>query len=328
LQEKRKMKAVFIEQFGDSHKLQYGEKNMPQLRPGQVLVRVRAAGVNPRDWIVREGKYAFQFVLPKLPLILGSDISGEIVQLGEGVKMFSVGQEVFGMQPLNGAMGAYAEYIAIDESALAVKPSNISHIEAAAVPCAGLTAWQAIVEIGKVKPGDLVTVCGGSGGVGSYAIQFAKNRGAWVNAVCGPASATLVKKIGADEIIDYKQIHYTKVVKSQDVVFDAVGRDKFSRAKRVLQSSGRYISTIPSPSTAFQAVTTNVLRALSLGNSRSSHLVLVRACGKQLNEIAKLMKSGQVKSVIDSVYPLSEARQAQERSRTWHAKGKIVLEVD
>ena len=144
------MKAVYITRYGGSDQLVYGPRQRPEPKSGQVLVRVRAAAVNPRDWILRDGRYVFRFALPRFPIILGSDLSGEVVKCGPSASRFRIGDEVFGMQPLLGGMGAYAEYVAIDETALARKPPSISHVDAAAVPCAGLTAWQALVNIGGV----------------------------------------------------------------------------------------------------------------------------------------------------------------------------------
>ncbi len=230
------------------------------------------------------------------------------------------------MQPL-GAMGSYAEYVAIDETALAGKPSSISHVDAAAVPCAGLTAWQALVNVGSVREGARVTVCGASGGVGSYAVQIAKALGARVTAVCSARNADLARSLGADAVTDYKAVHFTKVVGEQDVVFDTVGRDSFRAVAPVLARGGRYITTIPGASSALASLVTGVLRLATFGRRPSAHLVLVRAQGDDLERIAALMAQGRVTSLIDSTYPLAEARAAQERSRTWRSRGKIVLEV-
>lgn len=321
------MQAIYVDHYGDSAQLKFGECKQPVPSAGQVLVRVHAAAVNPRDWLVREGKYAFKFALPKFPIILGSDVSGEVVAIGPGCQQFALGDQVFGMQPLFGGMGGYAEFIAIAETALAPKPASVSHIDAAAVPCAGLTAWQALVTIGQLKPAQLVTVCGASGGVGSYAVQFAKALGARVTAVCGPNNVELMQKLGADAVVNYKAQHYTEVVRNQDLVFDAVGRDHFGRAKRALKPSGRYVSTIPGIGIGWTALRTNTLRAVTFGRARSAHLVLVRPLGTQLTPIAALLASGKVRSVIDSTFPLAQAREAQEKSRTWHACGKIVLTI-
>jgi NADPH:quinone reductase-like Zn-dependent oxidoreductase len=325
--DRQDMKAVYITKYGGSDQLVYGPLQRPEPKSGQVLVRVRAAAVNPRDWILRDGRYVFKFVLPRFPIILGSDLSGEIVKRGSRASRFRTGDEVFGMQPLFGGMGAYAEYVAIDETALARKPPSISHVDAAAVPCAGLTAWQALVNIGGVGQGTRVTVCGASGGVGSYAVQFAKARGARVTAVCSAPNADLAHNLGADAVADYKTVHFTKVVGEQDIVFDAVGRDSFRVVAPVLASGGRYITTIPGVSSVLASLATGALRLATFGRKPSAHLVLVRANGDDLEQIAMLMAQGRVKSLIDSRYPLAEARGALERSRSWRSRGKIVLEV-
>jgi NADPH:quinone reductase-like Zn-dependent oxidoreductase len=321
------MKAVYITKYGGSDQLVYGDVQRPEPKSVQVLVRVRAAAVNPRDWILRDGHYVFKFALPRFPIILGSDFSGEVVKRGSSASQFRIGDEVFGMQPLLGGMGAYAEYVAIDETALARKPSSIAHADAAAVPCAGLTAWQALVNIGGVGQGTRVTVCGASGGVGSYAVQFAKARGARVTAVCSAPNADLAHSLGADAVADYKTVHFTKVVGEQDIVFDTVGRDTFRTVAPVLASGGRYITTIPGASSILSSLATGALRLATLGRRPSAHLVLVRAKGGDLTQIATLMAQGRVKSLIDSRYPLAEARAALERSRSWRSRGKIVLEV-
>jgi NADPH:quinone reductase-like Zn-dependent oxidoreductase len=321
------MKAVYITDYGGNDQLVYGAVSQPEPKSGQVLVRVRAAAVNPRDWILRDGRYVFKFALPGFPIILGSDFSGDVVKCGSSASRFRTGDEVFGMQPLWGGMGAYAEYVAIDETALARKPSSISHVDAAAVPCAGLTAWQALMNIGGVGQGARVTVCGASGGVGSYAVQFAKARGAQVTAVCSAFNAELVHSLGADAVVDYKTAHFTKVVGAQDVVFDAVGRDTFRTVAPVLASGGRYITTIPGASSILSSLATGALRLATLGRKPSAHLVLVRARGDDLAQIATLMAQGRVKSLIDSRYPLAEAGAALERSRSWRSRGKVVLEV-
>ena len=200
-------------------------------------------------------------------------------------------------------------------------------MDAAAVPCAGLTAWQALANIGGVGQGTRATVCGASGGVGSYAVQFAKARGARVTAVCSGPNADLAQSLGADAVADYKTVHFTKVVGEQDIVFDAVGRDTFRTVAPVLASGGRYITTIPGASSILSSLATGALRLATLGRKPSAHLVLVRANGDDLEQIATLMAQGRVKSLIDSRYPLAEARGALERSRSWRSRGKIVLEV-
>jgi NADPH:quinone reductase-like Zn-dependent oxidoreductase len=231
------------------------------------------------------------------------------------------------MQTPLGRMGAYAQSIAIDERALARKPNNISHEEAAAVPCAGLTAYGALLRVGRVRAGSRVTIVGASGGVGTYATQIAKVLGAEVAGVCSAHNAALVQSLGADRVIDYKTERFESVLRSQDLVFDTIGRESLRKCSRALTQNGRYITTIPSATTFANALATNLWRALSLGHAQSAHTVLVSADGQALSQIASWMSTGQVRSVIDSVYPLSDVRLAHERSRTWRSQGKLVIRV-
>ena len=321
------MRAAYVERTGGPDELIIGTRPVPTPGPGQLLVRVRAASLNPRDWMVRAGSYPFRAALPPFPVTLGSDFSGEVVALGARATRFAVGDEVFGMQVLTGGFGAYAEYIAVDERVLARKPPGISHADAAAVPCAGLTAWQALHDIGRIGSGDQVVICGGSGVVGSYSVQFAKSSGALVIATTSVGNAALVRDLGADAVVDYKAEDFTAQVRGQALVFDAVGRTPFKAARRTLAPGGRYITTIPSARVLLAATATRIARIATFGRRTSAHLVLVRARGEELAAIAELMAQGRVRSHIDSRFPLAEARAAQERSRSWRARGKIILDV-
>jgi NADPH:quinone reductase-like Zn-dependent oxidoreductase len=321
------MKAIFIQQYGGTEVLQYGEQPMPAIKPHQVLVRVHAASVNPRDWLLREGKYVFRHVTRGFPLILGSDISGVVEQVGAAVKHLRVGDAVFGMQGITGRLGAYAQYTAINETSLAIKPDDVSHVQAAAVPCAGLTAYAALMRMGRVKSGANVLIVGASGGVGSYAVQLAKAAGANVTAVASTNNIALVRELGADEVIDYKTQDFRHAVRDQDVIFDVMGRENLTECRKVLRAGGRYITTIPNGSNALAAIGSGLRRAFK-ASATSSHMVLVRARGDDLAIIAALMLRGLVRSVIDSTYPLANAAQAQTRSRSWRSRGKIVLTLD
>lgn len=321
------MRAIFIRRYGGTEVLEEGDQPRPVPKPRQVLIEVHAASVNPRDWLLREGRYVFRHLMRGFPLILGSDVSGVVVEAGRHVTLFRPGDAVFGMQTPLGRMGAYAEYIAIDERALARKPANISHAEAAAVPCAGLTAYGALLRVGRTRAGSRVTIIGASGGVGTYATQIAKVLGAEVSAVTSARNAPLVQSLGADRVIDYTTERFETVLDSQDLVFDTIGRENLQKCSAVLTPRGRYITTIPSVTTFTNALTTNVRRTLKMGNAQSAHTILVRADGKDLSELASLMSAGKVRSVIDSVYPLSEVRAAHERSRSWRTQGKLVLQV-
>lgn len=321
------MRAVFINRYGGTEVLEYGDRPRPAPRSGQVLVEVHAASVNPRDWLLREGRYVFRYLMPGFPLILGGDVSGVVVEAGPNTSRFRPGDAVFGMQTSFGRMGGYAEYIAIHERALAAKPTNISHEEAAAVPCAALTAYGALSRIGQTRAGSHVTIIGASGGVGTYATQLAKALGATVTAVTSARNASLVESLGADRVIDYTTEHFETVLRSQDLVFDTIGRESLRKCSPVLAQRGRYVTTIPSPATMRQSLASRLWRMLRRGNAQSAHVILVRADGKDLGQIASLMSEGKVRSVIDSVYPLSEARAAHEKSRSWRSRGKLVLQV-
>ena len=283
--------------------------------------------MNPRDWLLREGRYVFRYLTHGFPLVLGSDVSGVVVEVGPDANRFKRGTSVFGMQTLFGRMGGYAEYIAISEAALARKPEGVSHEEAAAVPCAALTAYGALVRIGRIGPKSHVLIVGASGGVGSYAVQIAKALGASITAVTSTGNMTLVQSLGADRVIDYKTQHFTSVIRNQDVVFDTIGKESLTSCRLVLASGGRYITTIPSGRTAMQSAISCLQRFVSGGRTPSAHLVLVRANGDDLERIALLMTEGRIRSVIDSVYPLHEARAAHEKSRSWRTRGKLVLQV-
>ncbi|MEW6733919.1 MAG: NADP-dependent oxidoreductase [Acidobacteriota bacterium] len=321
------MKAVFIRKYGGVEALEYGDLPEPKLAKGQVLVQVHASCVNPRDWLLREGRYIFRYIMPAFPIILGSDISGVVVDAGPGAYRFRAGDAVFGMQTAFGGMGGYAEYIAIDESALARKPSTISHEEAAGVPCAALTAYSALVRIAQVKDGSRIAIVGASGGVGTYAVQLAKALGATVSTITSTANISLMESLGADTIIDYKQQKFASILNNQDVVFDTIGRESLDKCATVLNKHGRYITTIPNLQNFCQTIISNYIRFLSLNSTRSTHIVLVPADGLALEHIAALMAKGKVHTIIDAVYPLSQVKAAHEKSRTWRTRGKIILHV-
>ena len=321
------MRAVLVPRYGKADVLEIGMHPVPRLKKGQVLVRVHAAGINPRDWLVREGKYVFKFALPAFPFVPGSDIAGEIAHVGDGSSRWQTGQRVFGMQTLFGGMGAYADYVAIDASALALIPSNISFVQAAALPCAGLTAWGGLHRLGQVRAGSHVLINGASGGVGSYAVQIAKAAGAQVSAVCSAANMDFVVSLGADHVIDYQKQSYHDAVNAVDIFFDAIGRESFRKCARILSPNGRYLTTIPDGATAAQAALDHLQRLLLGSPRKTRHLVLVRAYGQDLERMAALMQSGEMHSPIEQVYPLEAVRAAHERSRSWRTRGKLVLSL-
>ena len=320
------MKAVYIERYGSTDVLTYGERPRPAPRPDEILIEVHAASVNPRDWLIRSGRYQFRWLLPPFPLILGSDVAGVVVEVGEAVKRFEAGDRVYGMVPSSRGLGAYAEYAAIADPAVARMPENMSFGQAAGVPLAGLTAFQALSQHGRLKPHDRVLVIGASGGVGHYAVQFAKAFQAQVTGVCSTANVELVRELGADRVIDYKRERFSDVAGGFDLVFDTIGRESLASCAAGLEPGGTYVTTIPRAGTLLAMARSRLLSKLSPRALRSE-VVMVRADGTDLEAITGLAESGALSTVVDSVYPLAEAAKAHQRSRTFRTRGKLILKV-
>ncbi len=237
------MKAVTINRYGSIDVLEYSEIEKPQITPNQLLVKIQATSINPVDWKIRQGQLqllsGFNF-----PIVLGCDLSGVVLEVGEKVENFEPGDEIYTfINPLVG--GAYAEYIAIPANTAALKPKNMNYSQAAAVPVAGLTAFQALLDLGQIRPGQKVLINGASGGVGTFAVQIAKVMKTEVIGVCSSKNITLVESLGANRVIDYNQIDFTKESEQYDIIFDAVGKETFSSCENVLKSEGIYISTLP-----------------------------------------------------------------------------------
>jgi NADPH:quinone reductase-like Zn-dependent oxidoreductase len=303
------VKAIRIREFGGLEVLKY--EDVPEPQPGldEIRIRVIAAGVNPMDWKVRQGAIK----LP-LPMILGLDVAGVVDALGPDVDEFKPGDHVFAKVSLG--QGGYAEYTATNALQAAHKPKSIGFIEAAAVPTAGLAAWQALFDIAGLKKGQSVLVHGAAGGVGSFAVQFAKWKGARVIGTASGGNIEFLKSIGADVAIDYKAQRFEKVVQDVDVVLDTVGGDTFERSWGVLKPGGFLVTTVASiPSGAAEA---HGVRASGM---------LTRDDGNELAQIAAIIDERRIKPIVTTVLPLSEARKAQEMSESRHTRGKIVLRV-
>ena len=311
------MKAVRIHHYGGPEALQYEEAPKPTPAPGEVLIRVHAAGVNPVDWKVREG-HLQQMVQHKFPLIAGWDLSGVVEKVGTNAGaagQFQKGDEVFSKSDAS-RDGAYAEYIVVRESEIALKPTSLAHVYAAGIPLAGLTAWQALFDIAHLKAGQRVLIHGGSGDVGHFAVQLAKWKGAHVIATASTKNQQLLREIGVDEPIDYTTQLFEQVATNIDVVLDTIGSDTQERSWQVLKKGGVLVSLVQPPDTE---------KARELG--LHSAFVWTQPNGKELAEIATLVDSGHLKVVLDRILPLSEARRAQELSQSGHARGKIILRV-
>jgi NADPH:quinone reductase-like Zn-dependent oxidoreductase len=279
-----------------------------------VLIRVHAAAINPVDWKIREG-YLKEILPYSLPIILGWDVSGVVEATGFGASRFKVGDEVYS-RPDVYRNGAYAEYIAVRESEVALKPHSVDHIHAAGIPLAGLTAWDALFDAADLKPEQKVLIHAAAGGVGMFAVQFAKWKGAHVIGTASAPNHPFLKELGADEAIDYTKTPFEDAVRDVDVVLDAIGGDTQTRSWGVLKKGGVLVSIVGFPS-AEEAAAHGVRGAA----------VFVKPNAEKLAKIAALVDSGKVKSVVEKVLPLSEARKGQELIQTGHARGKIVLRV-
>jgi NADPH:quinone reductase-like Zn-dependent oxidoreductase len=308
------MKAIRIHNYGGPEVLQYEDAPRPQPQAGEVLIRVHAAGVNPIDWKVREG-HMKDFWPHKFPLILGWDLSGVVEELGRGVSRFKIGDEVSSI-PDPTRNGAYADYIVVREPELALKPNSLHHIRAAAVPLAALTAWQSLFDTAQLQPGQRVLIHAGSGGVGHFAVQLAKWKGAYVFATASTKNQDLLRELGVDKAIDYTQQRFEDVARNIDIVLDTIGGETQGRSWSALKKGGVLVSLVQPPSEE---------KAQELGVRAA--FVAGHPSGAQLAEIAKLIDSGELKPVIDRILPLSEVRRAHELSQSGHTHGKIVLRV-
>jgi NADPH:quinone reductase-like Zn-dependent oxidoreductase len=307
---KETMKAVQIHANGGPEVLKYEDVPRPEPKANEILVRVHTAGVNPVDWKIREG------VVPAtLPMIMGFDFSGVVERVGSGVTKYRSGDAVFGQ--VAEASGSYAEYALTMEPYIAHKPEGLDDIRAAALPVAGLVAWQALFDIAKLTVDQTVLIHGAAGGVGSFAVQFAKWKGARVLGTASGDHAAQVRQFGADEVIDYRKTKFEEVARDVDVVLDTVGGETQERSWKVLKRGGILASLVQPPSAE---------KAAAYGVRGS--IVYQKGNGEQLAEIAELVAKGKVKVNVETVLPLSEARKAQELSKTGHSGGKIVLEVN
>jgi NADPH:quinone reductase-like Zn-dependent oxidoreductase len=308
------MKAIRIHTYGGPEVLKYEDASRPQAGEGEVLIRVHAAGVNPVDSAIRGGlvKEIFPVSLPWIP---GSDVSGVIEEVGPNVTRFKKGDEVFALlNPAKG--GTYAEYVVVNEWELALKPKSLHHIRAAAVPVAAVTAWNALFETAQLQSGQRVLIHGGAGGVGHFAVQLAKWKGAHVIATASARNHELISELGADEVIDYHAQKFENVAREIDIVLDTIGSDTQEHSWKVLKQGGILVSVVQPPSEE---------KAKAAG-ARGA-MVQSRPDGAKLAEIAKIIDSGNLAPVIDRILPLSEARRAQELSQSGHTRGKIVLRV-
>ena len=310
----RTMKSVCIYRYGGPEVLVYEDAPRPHPDAGEVLVRVHAAGINPVDWKIREG-HLKEMLHHTFPLVLGWDVSGVVEALGIGITRLKVGDEVFS-RPDIARDGAYAEFIVIKESELALKPKSTDHIHAAALPLAGLTAWQTLFDAGGLSAGQRVLIHAAAGGVGHIAVQLAKWKGAHVIGTAAERNHAFLRQLGVDQVIDYDTERFEEVVQPVDVVLDTMGGETQERSWKVLKPGGILIS-IASPPKAETAAAHGVRQAF----------VFTQPNSIQLAEIAKLADAEMIKVIVETVLPLSDATRGQELSQRGHGRGKIVLRV-
>jgi alcohol dehydrogenase len=332
------MKAFILDRYGSKVALRAGELPEPEVRDDEALVRVRAAGVNVLDSKIRHGE--FKLILPyRTPFVLGHDVAGVVVRVGARVSGFAPGDEIYA-RPADHHIGTFAELIAVRESDLAPKPKNLTMQEAASLPLVGLTAWQALVEIGQLKRGQKVFIQAGSGGVGTFAIQLAKHLGATVATTTSQANIDLVRGLGADVVVDYKTEDFETKIRDYDLVLHSQDAKTLEKSLRVLRPGGRLISISGPPDRAFaeaigaswlvklftQFASASARRKAKSGGADYSFLFM-RASGEQLEQITSLVEAGTIRPVVDKVFPFESTNDALAYVESGRAKGKVVITV-
>ena len=303
------MKAVVINDYGDNNVVQHTDVDRPEPQPGEVLVKVHAAGVNPVDWKIRGG--AGQRMGMSLPIHLGSEITGTVEKLGDGVSGFREGDAIYGIIK----SGGFAEYAVAPAADMARKPASLDFIHTAAVPLGALPAWQAMFDVAGLAGGQRLLVTNSSGGVGSLAVQLAKAHGAHVTAMASGRNEEYVRSLGVDEFIDYTEQPFEQVARDMDVVFDTVGGDTFQRAFHTLKKGGFLVTSVAFPKDEAQQHGVGVKR------------VLCKPDAEQLASIRDLVEAGKLKAHVATVLPLAEVKQAFELSEGGRTRGKIVLQI-
>jgi NADPH:quinone reductase-like Zn-dependent oxidoreductase len=332
------MKAFILDRYGRDEMLRFGE--MPEPEPGDedVLVEVHAAGVNPLDAKLMDGE--FKLILPyRLPLVLGNDVAGVVVRVGAKVRRFKPGDEVYA-RPDKDRIGTFAEFVAMNEADVAMKPANLNMEEAASIPLVALTAWQALVERAKLKQGQKVLIHAGAGGVGTFAIQLAKHLCATVATTTSAANVDLVRSLGADVAIDYREQAFEKILSGYDVVLNSLGPDILEKSLKVLKPGGQLISISGPPDVAFAKENGSnwflqqVMRLMSFGIRKKARrlgvsysFLFMRASGAQLGKVTPLIEAGVIRPVIDRVFPFQATNDALAYVETGRSKGKVVVKL-
>jgi NADPH:quinone reductase-like Zn-dependent oxidoreductase len=332
------MKALVLQRYGGLDHVAFADIARPALKPDEILVQVHAAGLNPIDNMIPKGTFK-PFLKFQLPATLGSDLAGVVVEVGSRVTRFKPGDAVFA-SIFDLGTGALAEFAVVPENAAALKPSNLDFVQAASIPMVGLTSWQALKVRAKLKPGQKVFIPAGSGGIGTFAIQFAKHLGAKVGTTTSTSNVDLVQSLGADEVIDYKKQKFEEVLRDYDAVLGAVRGDAIKKSLRILKPGSNIVSLIGPPDAAFaRARGMNVFMKFVFGllsrkiirqarkRGGEYSFLFVHPDGGQLAEIGKLLEAGRIRPVIDKVFPFDQAKDALAYLETGRAKGKVVVQM-
>jgi len=332
------MKAFIIEKYKSKDGGRIGQIPVPEPRADEVLIEVHAAGINLLDSKIRDGE--FKLILPyKTPFVLGHDVAGIVTKVGTSVRQFKAGDEVYA-RPADHHIGTFSEFIAVREADLALKPKNLTMEEAASIPLVGLTAWQALIEKGNLKKGQKVFIQAGSGGVGTFAIQLAKYLGATVATTTSTANIELVKRLGADVVIDYKKDDFEKVLQGYDLVLNSQDSKTLEKSLRVLKPGGKLISISGPPDPVFAEeigapwFVKLIMRLLSAGARKKAKrlnvgfsFLFMKANGDQLKTITSLIDSGTIKPIMDKVFAFESIKEAMAYVESGRAKGKVVVKI-
>lgn len=332
------MKALILKRYGKSNQLEFTDIPRPKIKPNEILVQVHAAGLNPIDYLIPKG--AFKLILKfQLPVTMGSDLAGIVVEVGSRVTRFKTGDSVFASIFDLGA-GALAEFAVVPESAAAIKPVNLDFVQAASIPMVGLTSWQALKDRAHLKPGQKVFIPAGSGGIGTFAIQLAKHLGATVGTTTSTGNVSLVQRLGADEVVDYKKQEFENVLQDYDVVLGTIKGDGIEKSLKILKPNSSVVSLIGPPDAAFARargmnflmkfifglISNKIIRQARKRGAEYSFLFL-HPDGHQLAEISKLLNAGHIIPVIDKVFPFGQIKEALTYLEEGRAKGKVVIKV-
>ena len=332
------MKAYTVEKYEKKGELKFSEVAMPTVGEKQVLVEIKASAINLLDSKIRDGE--FKLLLNyKTPFVLGHDLAGVVKQVGAKVTKFKIGDQVFS-RPRDFYQGTFAEFASVHEDDLALKPKNIEMPEAASIPLVGLTAWQAFVEIGQLKPGQKVFIQAGSGGVGTFAIQLAKHLGAYVATTTSSKNSALVKKLGADEVIDYKTQDFEKILSDYDLVLHSQDAEALQKSLRILRPGGHLVSISGPPDSAFaekaglnfimkfvMSLLSRKVRSTAAKRNIRYSFLFMRADGEQLGQIAKLIEKNIITPVIDKVFSFADTAAALSYVEAGRAAGKVVIDM-